>query len=472
MSARVPVFRAFPREGIPPHYGTWEIYSHRVGQMMRAGAIEDYTYLWWDVRPHPKLGTVETRICDQQTSLESTLALAALIVSLAHRLSNLYDSEEPLVEYPTELIDDNKVRAAVRGMEGELVDFRAGRTVPASEFATRLARGACRSRSGARLRKPPRDRQRDPPRRNRGPATACGMGAAPPARGRGARAGDQRAGMTRMLDRSMAGPELSVVCRNCGSEVSPYVTECPYCGNRIRKRAPKLQREGDEIKIREGRREKKLRRDAERRARADERLESFGRVSARREELATRPWATALLLAIPALLFIATQASESFFIDVLDKTYAPEWPRFLIAPYFYESAGYLFVCGLALAIFLPPVERRIGSVPALILAFACGALSILGADGLNDLIGDETNFAAGANGMALGVIAAYVALREPERRADPEESYDPFAVMVCALVVLLIPLVQTFAEVGSGVVGAAVGAACGLIATAARRSSE
>ena len=88
MSARVPVFRAFPREGIPPHYGTWEIYSHRVGQMIRAGAIEDYTYLWWDVRPHPKLGTVETRICDQQTSLESTLALAALIVSLAHRLSD------------------------------------------------------------------------------------------------------------------------------------------------------------------------------------------------------------------------------------------------------------------------------------------------------------------------------------------------------------------------------------------------
>ena len=138
MSARVPVFRSFPREGIPPHYGTWEIYSHRVGQMIRAGAIEDYTYLWWDVRPHPKLGTVETRICDQQTSLEHTLALAALIASLAHRLSAMYDSEEPLIEYPSELIDDNKVRAAVRGMEGELVDFRAGHPVPASEFAKRL----------------------------------------------------------------------------------------------------------------------------------------------------------------------------------------------------------------------------------------------------------------------------------------------------------------------------------------------
>ena len=56
MSSRTPVFRAFPRAGIPPHYGTWEIYSNRVEQMMRGGAIEDYTYLWWDVRPHPEPG--------------------------------------------------------------------------------------------------------------------------------------------------------------------------------------------------------------------------------------------------------------------------------------------------------------------------------------------------------------------------------------------------------------------------------
>jgi len=138
MSSRVPVFRAFPREGIPPHYGTWEIYSHRVSTMVRSGAIADYTYLWWDVRPHPSLGTVETRVCDQQTSLDHTMALAALIASLARRLSILFDQDEPLVEYPSELIDDNKVRAATRGMEGYLVDFRAGRHVPADELARRL----------------------------------------------------------------------------------------------------------------------------------------------------------------------------------------------------------------------------------------------------------------------------------------------------------------------------------------------
>ena len=137
-SSRTPIFRAFPRVGIPPHYGGWEIYSRRVGQMIRAGAIEDYTFLWWDVRPHPRLGTVETRIFDQATRLEDTVAFAALTVSLAHRLATVFDEGEPLIEQPWELIDDNKVRACVRGMEGELVDFARGHTTPARELAERL----------------------------------------------------------------------------------------------------------------------------------------------------------------------------------------------------------------------------------------------------------------------------------------------------------------------------------------------
>ena len=137
-SARTPVFRAFPRSGVPPHYGSWEIFSGRVGQMIRSGAIDDYTYLWWDVRPHPDLGTVETRIFDQSTRLEDTAAFAALTVSLAHRYASLFDAGEPLVEQPWELIDDNKVRACVRGMEGELVDFNHERPVPAVEMAERL----------------------------------------------------------------------------------------------------------------------------------------------------------------------------------------------------------------------------------------------------------------------------------------------------------------------------------------------
>jgi carboxylate-amine ligase len=138
MSTRTAIFRAFPRAGIPPHYGTWEIFSNRVELMMRAGAIEDYTYLWFDVRPHPNLGTVETRVFDQMTRVEHTISMAALVAAIAHRMCALFDAEEPLVEYPTELVDDNKVRAALRGVDGKLIDFRRGERATAPEMAHKL----------------------------------------------------------------------------------------------------------------------------------------------------------------------------------------------------------------------------------------------------------------------------------------------------------------------------------------------
>jgi glutamate---cysteine ligase / carboxylate-amine ligase len=134
MSARTPVFRGFPRVGIPPYYGSWEIYSHRVELMMRGGAIPDYTYLWWDVRAHPNLGTVELRVPDQQTRLEHTIGFAALMQSLVHRLAANYDDGVPSVEHPWELIDDNKVRASLVGIEGKLIDFDRGFEVPGAEL--------------------------------------------------------------------------------------------------------------------------------------------------------------------------------------------------------------------------------------------------------------------------------------------------------------------------------------------------
>jgi glutamate---cysteine ligase / carboxylate-amine ligase len=135
MSSRTPVFRAFPRVGIPPYYGSWQIYSRRVEQMMEGGAIPDYTYLWWDVRPHPNLGTVELRVFDQQTHVEHTIGFAAFGLALAHRLAGEYDEGVPSIEYPLELIDDNKVRAALVGIEGKLIDFDQGYEVPAEEMA-------------------------------------------------------------------------------------------------------------------------------------------------------------------------------------------------------------------------------------------------------------------------------------------------------------------------------------------------
>jgi carboxylate-amine ligase len=138
MSSRTPAFRAFPRVGVPPHYGTWEIFSGRVELMTRSGAIPDYTYLWWDVRPHPNFGTVEIRVYDQQTRLDDTIALAALAICLIHRYHENFDESKPLIEVPTELIDDNKVRAALHGIEGELVDFPRHRQAPAADLAREM----------------------------------------------------------------------------------------------------------------------------------------------------------------------------------------------------------------------------------------------------------------------------------------------------------------------------------------------
>ena len=72
-SARMPIFRAFPRVGIPPYYDGWDDYERRIGFMVDTGVMEDYTWLWYDVRPHPNFGTVEIRAMDAQTHVEHTL---------------------------------------------------------------------------------------------------------------------------------------------------------------------------------------------------------------------------------------------------------------------------------------------------------------------------------------------------------------------------------------------------------------
>ncbi|HSD80157.1 MAG TPA: YbdK family carboxylate-amine ligase, partial [Solirubrobacteraceae bacterium] len=91
-STRTPVFRAFPRVGIPPAYRDWEHYSSEIEFMVSSGVMEDYTYLWYDVRPHPNLGTVEVRVCDVQTRVEHTLGLAALIQAMVKELAEHFDA--------------------------------------------------------------------------------------------------------------------------------------------------------------------------------------------------------------------------------------------------------------------------------------------------------------------------------------------------------------------------------------------
>ncbi|MEK6272820.1 MAG: zinc ribbon domain-containing protein [Actinomycetota bacterium] len=259
----------------------------------------------------------------------------------------------------------------------------------------------------------------------------------------------------------MAETELSVVCKNCGAEVSPYVTECPYCGTRLRKRAPKLERRGDELQARETRRDRRRRRAAERRARAP------GFAFA-----AERPYVTLAAILGPAALLVVQRAADlnlsslGVIVAGVDTT---DWWQYLAAPFVYDDLGYLFAIGLAMALFVPFLERRLGVAPTLILLIACGALGALAAPGIDDALGDGFTVMAGGNGIALGAVGAWWALHRADARDDPTEEYDWIPVAVAAGVLLLLPLVEDLANPWAGVVGGLVGLGCGFSATLGRR---
>jgi carboxylate-amine ligase len=137
-STRTPIFRAFPRVGIPPTYKDWADYEQRIEFMINCKVIEDYTYLWYDVRPHPNFGTVEVRVMDSQTHIEHTLGLAALVQGLVHEISEHFESGEELSTYPWEMLDENKWLAARHGLEGELVDLPLADRVATRALARRL----------------------------------------------------------------------------------------------------------------------------------------------------------------------------------------------------------------------------------------------------------------------------------------------------------------------------------------------
>jgi carboxylate-amine ligase len=137
-STRTPIFRAFPRVGIPPKYDGWDDYARRIDFMCSSGTIEDYTWLWYDVRPHPNFGTVEIRAMDSQTRIEHTLAITALVQAMVKELAEHFDEGRELTDYPFEMLDENKWMASRHGLDGELVDLPSSERVATKELARRL----------------------------------------------------------------------------------------------------------------------------------------------------------------------------------------------------------------------------------------------------------------------------------------------------------------------------------------------
>ena len=256
----------------------------------------------------------------------------------------------------------------------------------------------------------------------------------------------------------MSETELSVICKNCGSEVSPYVTECPYCGARLRKRAPKLERRGDALEAQRPRRRRRLLpRPRPRWPRGD----------------AARPYATITVILGSAILLVVQKATGYGLIS-FGGVIVPienDWWRYLTAPFAYIDIGYLFVVSLGLAIFATGVERRLGTAPTAVLLLACGALGVLAASGIAEAQGDITVI-AGGNGMALGAVAAWFAIRRSETHGAIDEEYDTIGVAVAAIVLIALPIFTATADFYSCLVGGAVGGLAGLAASALHHSDR
>lgn len=281
----------------------------------------------------------------------------------------------------------------------------------------------------------------------------------------------------------MSSPELSVVCKSCGSEVSPYVTECPYCGHRLRKRAPRLEREGDEIKVRESRRERRRRLKRERREQR-QLAEQLGERPARRIALpsigsaavAERPVATIGALLASAVLIVLMRAVplEPSEVGAIVGPVGDEAWRYVVAPFVYDDLGALIVVGGAIAIFGMLLERKIGSLATAVLILACGTGGTLAADAASALgLGGDTLIVAGGNGVALGLLAAWLMLWRAEARSSAfSEPLDRLGVSVVAVVLLLMPAVETTADPIAGIAGGLLGLTLGWLAAARLPASE
>jgi len=141
-SSRQIVFSAFPRSGPPPRFRDYEDYASVVGQLERTGCIADYTHIWWDIRPHPKWGTIEVRICDAVTRLEDAVAIAAYCQALVKQLSERYDAGEEIPSYHRILTTENKWLAARYGLDAPVMDLATGSRIrsPIAKLVRRTLR--------------------------------------------------------------------------------------------------------------------------------------------------------------------------------------------------------------------------------------------------------------------------------------------------------------------------------------------
>jgi carboxylate-amine ligase len=137
-SYRLTVFDNLPRTGLPPRLESFSSFDRAVDAIVRTGAIEDATKVWWDLRPSHRFPTLETRICDMCPRLEHILTIAAAIQCLMRMLWRLKMRNQRWRIYDHFLVGENRWRAQRYGMREGLIDFGRGEVVAFDELLDEL----------------------------------------------------------------------------------------------------------------------------------------------------------------------------------------------------------------------------------------------------------------------------------------------------------------------------------------------
>jgi membrane associated rhomboid family serine protease len=245
---------------------------------------------------------------------------------------------------------------------------------------------------------------------------------------------------------STGGPDLFVICKSCGSEVSPYITECPYCGNRLRKRAPKLDRD-QRVAERKARRQPpplltRLRRDEIPGIRGD-----------------NHPYATAVLVVaglVGCLLWKTGAGGLGLDLALFGKP-GSQWWRLFTAAFTYDNVGYAFITLSAIGLFGTLIERRHGPVAVLTLFLLGGVGGLAAATAVY-----PDSLLMGASGAALALAAAWAVPDLKLLRSGDDVEGDLIGAAVFAAVVALMPLADPSAGWVADGVGLVAGFALGV----------
>ena len=117
------IFERFPRTGIPDAFDSLSEYEDYLELLVATNCIDNAKKIWWDVRLHPFFNTIEFRICDAQSRVDDTIALAALMQAIVLKLHKLRRQNVTFRSYSRRLIDENRWRAGRYGLDGKLIDF-------------------------------------------------------------------------------------------------------------------------------------------------------------------------------------------------------------------------------------------------------------------------------------------------------------------------------------------------------------